>query len=61
MINNEINYNDALSRSDRLYIILYCITIDIETGSQLGQPRVIKLFYIYNNINYKPYTLLGYL
>ena len=28
----------ALSRSDRLYIILYCITIDIETQSQLGMP-----------------------
>lgn len=51
----------TLSRSDRLYIILYCITIDIETQSQLGLPRVIKLFYIYNNINYKRYTLLDYL
>ena len=35
--------------------------VPIETRSHLGLPHVIKLFYIYNNINYKPYTLLGYL
>ena len=35
--------------------------VPIETHSHLGQPRVIKLFYIYNNINHKRYTLLDYL